>query len=214
MTNRIFKASPRSGNEIDQIAYEIIKRVQPHVLSSPQPFDVELLFELHLSDLTGVETTYDNLPQGIYGVTALREMTSVVSITMVDDSSQLGFSRSTIGHECGHSIIHVPEFRRKRMATWSSYQGFDDGMIMYRQNEVAVYENPEWQAHRFSGALLMPLVTVKLAVTGGAKEADLADIFKVTIPFVVSRLKALKIEIAKGGMLAHPPFSRSVRNLT
>jgi hypothetical protein len=200
-------ASGRSGAEIDHYAFCVIKRYQSKVIESPQPFAVDEFFELDLEGLTGVVPDYDILPSGIYGMTDSVDCRSTISSEMVDDPLQIKFARSTIAHECGHAILHVPEFRAKRKLL-RSVQG-DASIRLYRQQDIPTYRNPEWQAHRFAAGLLMPGMMVEIAVREGAKSlAELSDIFNVSEPFVRSRLKTLGIMFKnEKGDIAVSPFS-------
>ena len=208
MAIKTIMANGRSGAEIDLIALSIVKTFQPKVLQSPRPFDVEYFFELQLDKLTGVVGDYSSLPAGIYGVTDSVEMRSTVSADLIDDPRSEKFARSTIGHECGHAIIHVPEFKARR-ALLKSFQD-NSGMRVYRREEIPTFRSPEWQADRFSAGLLMPEPMVKAAIRDGAETADhLGEMFNVSVPFVRSRLKSLRIVLkSEWGGIAVPPHSR------
>lgn len=58
-----------------------------------------------------------------------------------------------------------------------------------------MYRSPEWQAHRFASALLLPAKTfVKAYKKYRGNERILADIYEVNPAFVRSRIKALKLQ--------------------
>lgn len=194
MSDKIIPATGRSGLEIDRYALQIIKQYQPKVLDYPQPFDVEAFFEFELEDICGLEVGYGHLPLGVYGVTDSQNKEVIVSKELMDSPSQLPFARSTIAHECGHSLIHVPEFEMRKQVIRSIQDNKNVALAMYRKEQIPTYRNPEWQAHHFSGALLMPECTVRMAIRDLATEEDLMEIYGVTGAFVRSRLKALKIK--------------------
>lgn len=209
MTDKIIPAHGRSGFEIDQIALNIIKQYQPLILESPQAFDVELFFEHDLEDRSGLEASYADLPFGIYGMTDSENREVCVSKALMDSPHKIAFARSTIGHECGHVLIHVPEFTKRKAVLRSVQDKKDVDLAMYRKEDIPTYQNPEWQAHHFSGALLMPAATVKMALKDNATVQELAEIYQVTVPFVKARLRALDIRKQKGGRhgSVRPPFT-------
>lgn len=196
MSHRVPLANPRSGAEIDLIALNIIKQFQPEVLTEPSLFDIEKFFEFDVEVLTGVQTDYrGDLPPGIYGYTDSDEMVSIISSHLMDDPFQIRFCRSTIAHESGHAFIHVHEFRRKKALLRSMQDKKDVSLRLHREANVPVFRNPEWQAFRFAGGLLMPEQTFRFAVMEGHGERDLAEMFGVNLAFIRSRAKALKLII-------------------
>lgn len=193
MSRRVVLANPRKGVDIDNIALNIIRRFQPEILDQPAPFDIERFFDCELERITGVEPDYRELPPGIYGYTDSDEMVSVMSIDLMEDHSQKYFCRSTMAHETSHSVIHVPEFRLKKAMLRSIHDKQHVSLRMYRAENVPVYKNPEWQAWRLAGALLMPEATIRPFFQEGLGIQEMSDIFEVNPAFVRSRLKALKL---------------------
>lgn len=198
-------ANPRSGREIDSKAHQLVQQFQPTALIKPTPFDIEAFFEFDLGEITGVSPDYGTLPWGIYGYTDSESRISIISAEMVEDPSQEKFARSTIAHECGHAVLHVLEFRKKN-AFLKSFQ-HKDGMRLYRRDQIPTFQDPEWQAHRFAGGLLMPEVTVRMALADKASLSELSDIFNTSEPFVKSRLKGLGLLQKENGGAPTPPFS-------
>ena len=139
----------RSGLEIDRIAQRVLGHFQPEAIEEPQVVDVEFIFEIGLPRL-GIEPDYQPLEQrGIQGYTDSENMVCVVSAELADDSAAAPYFRSTMAHEIGHAILHIPEYQRRRQ-TIISEQTSNDG-ILHRlpDTEIPIYRNPEWQAHRF-----------------------------------------------------------------
>jgi hypothetical protein len=64
---------------------------------------------------------------------------------------------------------------------------------MYRQEDLQAYENPEWQAWRFAGALLMPECCIRAAVNSKWSVQMMSRGFDVNPAFVKVRLNNLKI---------------------
>ena len=194
MGETVVPASGRSGQEIDKIAFELLKLYQPQVLLEPSVVDIEEFFELRLEDHTGIRASYDRLPPGIHGVTDSERMTSIVDVSLLEEERSVLFARSTIAHECGHAIIHVPEFRAKKRLLRSIQDKEDVQLKMYRKADVPVYKNPEWQAHRFAGSFLVPEKTLREAWREQRGDvAKLAKVYNVTLAFMQSRLKAVKL---------------------
>jgi Zn-dependent peptidase ImmA (M78 family) len=100
-----------------------------------------------------------------------------------------------MAHETGHAVIHVPEFRMKRALLRSIHDKKHPSLRLHREANVKIYMNPEWQAWRFAGAILMPARTFILAVREGLNEKNLANAFMVNPAFVRTRARALKIRI-------------------
>lgn len=199
MPRSIPLAAPRSGAQIDQHALEIIRKVQPEVLIKPEPFDIERFFDCYLEEMTGVEPDYLELNPGIQGYTDIDEMKTVISLELMEDETQNNrrYRRSTMGHEAGHVIQHVPEFRKTKALLKFIHDAQHVRLRMYREEHVPLYRNPEWQAWRFSGALLMPTPTFIAAIEQGKTVLDLVEIFDVNPSFVETRLRSLKIEGVK-----------------
>lgn len=193
MSRKIVIASPRSGVEIDEIALRIIREFQPEVLNEPAPFDIERFFECELEELSGVKPDYREMQNGIYGYTDSDALETVISSDLIDDPFQLMFCRSTMAHEIGHVIIHVPEFRFKKALLRSIHDKKHVSLQLYRETDIPVYKNPEWQAWRFAGAILMPTPVIKAAANKGLGVREMSRLFQINPAFVKTRLRALKI---------------------
>lgn len=196
MSRKIVPARPRSSKKIEATAMTIIRELQPGVLTNGEQFDIERFFDCHLEDITGVATDYQHLDNGIFGYTDSEEMVCVISRDLAEDRFQNNFCRSTTAHECGHAILNVKDYRVMR-AVLRSIHGKDHQVRMYREQDIVVYRNPEWQAWRFAGAILMPESTFVRAVNGGAGEKELSKMFGVNPAFVRTRARALKLVLRK-----------------
>jgi len=196
LARRIIVATPRRGLDIDVSANMINQQFQPETLTHPTPFNVEDFFEFDLERLSGVKPDYRELPYGIHGITDSDKMICVISSELMEDRSQIKFARSTIAHEIGHVLTHVPEFRKKKAILRSIHDNDHMSLRLHREEDVPIYKNPEWQAWRYAGALLMPEPVFRAAVSNGADEWELAELFQVNRPFVKARARALKIDIS------------------
>lgn len=193
MSRSVLLVYPRSGREIDQAAAGLLQEFQPEALSKPQAVDVERIFEFY-PPTQGMTTDYDELPVGMDAVTDVAAMQCVVSAALAERASQRRYYRSTLGHEIGHIKLHLPEFLARR-EVGKLIQNGNNGMKLYRQETIPTFRNPEWQADHFSGGLLMPANSVRIAFAAGAGIEELSELFDVHPAFVRSRLKALKLEV-------------------
>ncbi|HKU75688.1 MAG TPA: ImmA/IrrE family metallo-endopeptidase [Pyrinomonadaceae bacterium] len=192
MARSVVRASPTSGNQLDHQALAIVRNYQPWVLENPSRFDVERFFENDLVSITGVNFDYRPLRYDVLGYTDSDEMVSVVSASLAEEESNL--FRATVAHEIGHAILHVPQFRRKKqLLRFVDNDDMDVGLRMYREDEIPLYENPEWQAWRFAKALLMPVPAVVKACQLNYSIEEMSIDFGVSVKFTRSRLKELKL---------------------
>lgn len=191
---RLVPAQGRSGLEIDRIAQRVLGHFQPEAIEEPQVVDVEFIFEFGLPRL-GVEPDYQPLEQrGIQGYTDSENMVCVVSAELADDPTAAPYFRSTVAHEIGHAILHIPEYQRRRQTIISEQTSKDGILHRLPDTEIPIYRNPEWQAHRFASGLLMPEMSVRKALYAHCGDhAALSSVFGVTPAFVRSRLKGLNI---------------------
>lgn len=183
----------RSGRQIDFMALSIVKEYQPEMLTSPQPFDVESFFELELPSFRGITTDYREIGGNIHAYTDIKNMVCVVSTDLTENPSQKRFLRSTLSHEVGHCHIHVPEFRMRKAVAKFIHDNEHQSLRMYREEFVRIFENPEWQAWRYAGALMMPEPSVLVAAKEGWTKFEMCEVFDLNMPFVETRLRALKL---------------------
>lgn len=193
MSKHVLVASPRSGALIDQLALSVVKKHQPEILTSPGKFDAQRFLECELENSLGISFDYAPLQPNIHGYTDIEEMTCVICSSFVDDPKHVRFLNSTIAHELGHCFLHVHDFRRRKLI--GRFINDDDtaNLKLYREETVPLYANPEWQAFRFAGALLIPKPSLELAISEGRDIKELCDTFEVHPAFLRSRLRALKL---------------------
>jgi hypothetical protein len=195
MARKVVMATATSGVKIDLQALNLIRRYQPLVLKEPSAFDVERFFENDLYPLTGVNFDYRTMSFDVLGYTDSDEMVSAVSSSLADDPSCLNPFRATVAHEIGHAFLHVPQFRRRKQLLTFVNDATEPRLRMFREDEIPLYQNPEWQAWRFAKALLMPAPTVFMAVNAGFSLIDICTAFSVSRSFALSRLKELRLNI-------------------
>lgn len=197
MPRRVLLAEPTSGAKLDKLAFDLVKAYQPHVLEDIQPFDIEMFFECHVEHLTGVTTGYKELSFSVHGYTDIETSECMVASALVDDPTKIQFLRSTQSHESAHSLLHVKQFKEKKAFLRFIHDKDHANLRLHREENVPVYCNPEWQAWRLGGALLMPAPMVRKAVGKGYSIMNLSEAFDVSVAFVESRLRGLKIEGVK-----------------
>ena len=191
MSRQVVKAIGRSRKLIDSLALLVVKDYQPEMLTDPQPFDIESFFELELPGFRGITTDYQELSGNIHAFTDIEERLCVVSKDLAENPAQRRFFRSTLSHETGHCHMHVDEFRKRKQIAKFIHDNEHQTLRLYREESINIWENPEWQAWRYAGALMMPAPSVLTAMRQGASAEDMCAIFDLNRPFVETRLRAL-----------------------
>jgi hypothetical protein len=195
MNQPVMRADPLSRKEIQKAAMTILRDFCPAALEQLIPLDIENLFELYLPKRFGIETAYDELSFGIHGFTDPNKMRSVVSIQLVEteDIGTSRFGRSTLGHEVGHAVLHARQFKKKRAETKFFHNFHHSDAVLFRQQDLKPFENPEWQAWEFCKALFLPCHLIEEAVTAGKTVREIAETVNLNPAFVEVRLKNLKL---------------------
>ena len=139
---------PRSGQTIERAAFNIVADFSPTTLSAEVSFPVFEFCEFALEDATGVVFGVEDLPPGVEG---RFEGNSLIIDSNVYEEAQEhdGRARFTLAHEVGHCVLHASELRTLNHPSQSFVQ-------LHRRKSIPAYRDPEWQANRFAGALLMP----------------------------------------------------------
>lgn len=186
----------RKGKEIDDIAFKLVEAFQPDAVRMLKKFEVEKFFEFELKKQTGVEPVYRSLGGGLEGFLNIAAMECVICSNLAehgDYDMKRRRLRATQAHEIGHCHLHVAELRRTRAVLELRHDKRHSYSNLYKQEEVEVYRNPEWQAWRFAGALLMPERCIQRAVDCGWSLQTMSRAFDVNPSFVEVRLHDLKI---------------------
>ena len=192
----ILKARPRSGQEIEKIAYEVVKAYSPDAVKFTISFDVEGFFEFELEDKTGIEAIYKWLPEGLEGYTDSVNMRCYAATQLAeygDCQITKRRLRATIAHEIGHCFLHVEDAKRNQDFQKKFLNDKKSSIKTYHPQDVVIYRNPEWQAWRFASAMLMPENCFRTAVERNFTKKQLRRAFDVNQAFIEVRLKELRI---------------------
>ncbi len=145
--------APTSKKIIEKSAIQYLINHCPESLEQPGPIDIERILDVLLFESHGFSTkiVQSFLDPTVEAQTNLLERTIEIKESCYNELHQAKRGRFTAGHEAGHVILHSSQL-------YSS-------LIIHKRilpciGELPTYRNPEWQADHFSGALLMPLLTV------------------------------------------------------
>lgn len=195
MSHSVPLVRARSIKEIEDIAYKLVEDFQPDAVKMISPFEVEKFFEFELKNQTGVEPVYRTLGEGLEGYTDSEKMECVICSTLADygeDDVQRRRLRATQAHEIGHCHLHVKDAQKNRTMLKFLHDK-KASFERYQQGEIKAYVNPEWQAWRFAGALLMPECCIRAAVDKNWTRKRMSLAFDVNPSFIEVRLRDLKI---------------------
>lgn len=195
MNQPVMKAASLSRAKIEFISQKILKDFCPAALSEMIPLDIERMFEIYVPKRFGITTGYEELSTGIHGYTDPNKMTSAISVNLIDteDQSTLRFGRSTTGHEIGHVVLHANQFRRRKSELRFLHDEKHSTPVLFRQEDLKPYENPEWQAWEFCKSLFLPANVIKDAMEEGMNSFEIANKVNLNPAFVEVRLKNLKM---------------------
>ncbi len=172
-----------------------LEQLAPEVLAAPQRLDVLDLVDTRLPKFgihvcpASREEIGDRAgatdPHGSEEVTIL--VSEEVWNQLEEPAPRSYYARSTVCHEIGHAVIHVPALRRRLLLT--------NVLARTQRKRLRAYEDPEWQAWAFSGAILMPTVTLLMlqAQHGGLDPELVSQTFEVSTGMASSHLKRLKL---------------------
>jgi Zn-dependent peptidase ImmA (M78 family) len=148
-----------------------------------------------LEKQTGVTPDYKPLGKGLDGYTDSERMECIICADLAEygeDEVKRRRFRATLAHETGHCYLHVHELRERNI-NYQFLNDCHDSFKRYKQEEVKAYVNPEWQAWRFAGAILMPECCVRAAIDKGWTKKMMRRAFDVNPSFLDVRLRDLRI---------------------
>jgi IrrE N-terminal-like domain len=172
-----------------------LEQLAPEVLAAPHRLDVLDLVDTRLPKF-GIHVCPASREElgdrdGATDPHGSGEVTILVSEEVWDQlgqpAPQSHYARSTVCHEIGHAVIHVPVLRRRLLIT--------DVLARTQRAKLPAYQDPEWQAWAFSGAILMPSSTLRMLQSGqGGLSLELVSrTYEVSTGMASSHLKRLKL---------------------
>ncbi|WP_441279828.1 ImmA/IrrE family metallo-endopeptidase [Bradyrhizobium sp. 63_E2_N1_3] len=176
MSDIIFEAPPRSGDNIEDLADAVRQAfglldvpyfpVVPFVELGIQHLNPGIMFDVVEGDLLGARMGAVNPLTGQFMV---RED--------IYDAAVQGQPRHrfTVAHEAGHAMMHVGTLNRMPASV----------------GKVPAFRDPEWQANRFAAALLMPRHLVRQCTS----VAEIMQRFGVSRECAEFRIKTLKLSV-------------------
>lgn len=186
--------NPLSMAAIEELGRCFLQQLAPEVLDEAQPLNVLDLVDTRLPEF-GIHVCPASREEigNRDGATDPRgdgEITILVSENVWDElelpAPRSHYARSTVGHELGHAVLHVPVLRRRLLLS--------DVLARTQRANLRAYEDPEWQAWAFAGAILIPSSTLRmLEVQHGRISPDLVSTtFEVSTSMAQSHLRRLK----------------------
>ena len=135
---------PLSTAAIEEVGRCFLEQLMPDVLKEPQPLDVARLsdevlpqYGIHTIPVS-VEELGDRAgatdPKGNGDVNIL--VSEEVWDDLLEPAPHCYYARSTICHEVGHAVLHVPTLRRQMLLT--------TGLNRVKRRRLKAYEDPEW----------------------------------------------------------------------
>ena len=191
----VMKADGLSRKRIEQFAQKVLKDFCPNSLNELVPLDIEEMFEQYIPKRFGIDTGYEEMSLGIHGYTDPNKLRSMVSPEFLDteDLPTIRFGRSTIGHEIGHAILHAKQFKRKNLDLRFLHDDNHSKPMLFRQEELKPYENPEWQAWEFCKSIFLPESVLLEATENNLDIKQISDRVNLNPAFVEVRLRNLKL---------------------
>jgi len=182
-----------SRREINEFALKVITHFQPSVLRGEESFNLDGFIEV-VEDQVNIDFDFtSDLPAGIDGCTSTIDNKVLIRTDLVDDPSKERYARSTIAHEIGHVVLHIPLLRQLSKDVTFRQKKEEQGLNLYSRKDLKPYEDPEWQAWEFAGAILMPKPAIVTLMAKRLSSRSIAEVFNVNAVFLESRMRKLKM---------------------
>lgn len=185
---------PTSVAALEELGRCFLAQLLPNTLERPQSLDVAQLSELILPrfKIHTIPASVEELgnragatdPKGDSDINIL--INEEVWDDLLEPAPGCYFARSTICHEIGHAVLHVPALRRRVLMT--------NTLNRVQRRQLKAYEDPEWQAWMFAGSILMPSTTLKMMIgnSGSLSISEVSEIYEVSEAMTRSHLRRLK----------------------
>jgi AcrR family transcriptional regulator len=186
--------NPLGVAAIEELGRCFLDQLAPEMLTKPQPLSVLDLVDTRLPKF-GIQVcpaTREEIGNrdGATDPNGDAEVTILVSEEVWDKlelaAPRCHYARTTVCHEIGHAILHVPVLRRRLLLS--------DALARTQRAKLRAYEDPEWQAWAFAGAILMPSITLRMlqAEHNGLTPELISSAFEVSANMALSHLRRLK----------------------
>lgn len=158
MTEHGYRVRGRSSRAIAAAAERFLQQIAPAHLNSGEPLDLAQLVDHGLS-AAGIfvyPVSAEELPDAEAETRASADgrieilMRQEFYDALFEQNSNTNRARSTLAHEIGHAVLHKSELRSGR------HRPREFALRRAPRTDLQAYEDSEWQAHMFAGALLMP----------------------------------------------------------
>lgn len=195
---KVFVVPGLSAETIELRAKLFLQKTYPYLLDAPDAFPAQQFFERDLYKLFGFHYSVQDLPSGISGTTDFdpdRKELILSANTYEQLLEEDGRARFTVLHEAGHIFLH-----KDYMSTLSTTRS---GLKLNR-SMIPAYQDPEWQANYFAGAVMLPRHHIIKLISQGKFPQDIKRIFKTSRQAVDIRLSKLKLDpygFMKGGKI-------------
>ncbi len=195
LNEQVPPVNPLSMASVDELARCFLEQFSPETLANPGPLDISKLINEELPEY-GIHVYPASREEigdrsGATDPAGNNEIIILVSEEVWDNlekpAPECYYAKTTICHEIGHAVLHVPIIRRKLLRT--------EVLSLVKRGNIPAYEDPEWQAWAFAGALLIPSVMLnklKSTKNNNLTVEMISSIFEVSKPMVRSHLKRLK----------------------
>ncbi|NKB82822.1 MAG: ImmA/IrrE family metallo-endopeptidase [Nitrospirales bacterium] len=154
--------NPLSTAVIEELGRCVLQQLAPDMLMKPQPLNVLDLVDSRLPEF-GIHVcpaTREELGNrdGATDPNGNVEITILVSEDVWDglesEAPKSHYAKTTVCHELGHALIHVPILRRRLL--------LNNVLARTQRSNLRPYEDPEWQAWTFAGSILLPRTTLDM----------------------------------------------------
>lgn len=192
MSEHGYRVRPRSAKGIARAAEQFLREHAPEHLAGGGPLDVATLVDHRLQNagIMVYPVSPDDLPDAEAETRASEGrwveiwMREEFYDALFQDGTNTNRARSTLAHEIGHAVLHKAEVRTGRE--------LPAALALRRapRSKLKPYEDSEWQAYMFAGALLMPRPALRQAPLND--QVQLAIQFGVSEAFVRSHLSRIR----------------------
>src|SRR5690606_27835526 len=99
------------------------------------------------------------------------------------------FAVSTLVHEVGHALRHMPQFLPAHRYAKQMGRRPDLNHALHRRANLKPYEDPEWQAFAIGSALAAPPAAIRMLPRHSL--VDLAEVFGISVSNMQAHVKRL-----------------------